>query len=54
MTSEFQLLLPILLPLVGAAGIVIVGRHYPNLRETVTLVTATSLMVVVWVLFLAG
>jgi multicomponent Na+:H+ antiporter subunit D len=48
MTSEFQILLSILLPLVGAVGIAIAGRHYPNLREAVTLVTATSLMVVVW------
>ncbi len=48
MSGDFQLLLPILLPLVGAAGIAIVGRQYSNLRETVTLVTATSLMVAVW------
>ncbi len=50
MTSELQVLIPILLPLGGAVGIAFVGRRYPNLRETVTLVTATSLMVVVWAL----
>jgi len=49
MNNEFQLLVPILLPLVGAVGIALAGRH-PNLRETITLVTAVSLMVVVWAL----
>jgi len=48
MTGEFQLILPLLLPLVGAAGIAIAGRRYPNLRETITLTTAIGLMVVVW------
>ena len=50
MTSEFQVLLPILLPLVGAVGIAIVGRRYPNLREAVTMVTAIALMAAVWTL----
>jgi len=50
MTSEFQILLSILLPLAGAVGIAITGRNYPNLREAVTLVTATSLAVMVWTL----
>jgi len=51
MTSEFQILLPILLPLVGAIGIAIVGRHNPNLRETVTLVTSSGLLLAVWSLW---
>jgi len=50
MTSEFQVLLAILLPLAGAAGIAIAGRHYPNLRETVTLITASCLALTVWTL----
>jgi multicomponent Na+:H+ antiporter subunit D len=50
MTGDYQLLLPLLLPLVGAAGIAIAGRRYPNLRETITLTTAIGLMVVVWAL----
>lgn len=50
MTSEFQILLSILLPLAGAVGIAITGRRYPNLREALTLFTAASLAVVVWTL----
>ena len=50
MTSEFQILLSILLPLAGAVGIAIADRRYPDLREAVTLVTAASLAVVVWTL----
>jgi len=50
MTSEFQVLLAILLPLAGAAGIALAGRHYPNLRETVTLITASCLALTVWTL----
>ena len=46
MTSIALLELAIALPLVGAILIVATGRH-PNLREAVTLVTATALLVVV-------
>lgn len=50
MTSEFLILTAILLPLFGAVAIALAGRRYPNVRETVTLVTAFGLAVVVWLL----
>lgn len=50
MSSEDLVLIAISLPLLGAVGIAISGQRYPNLRETLTLVTAVSLAVVVWAL----
>ncbi len=44
------MLLALVIPLVGAIGISLTGRK-PNVRETVTLVTAVTLMIVVWSLF---
>ncbi len=46
MTAAFAIAAAILLPLVGAAGIVLTGRS-PNLRESVTLLTAVALAVFV-------
>jgi len=46
LTPSLALQLCLLVPLVGAAGIVAAGR-WPNLRETVTLVTAGSLFAAV-------
>jgi len=46
LTPSLALQLCLLVPLLGAAGIVAAGR-WPNLRETVTLVTAGSLFAVV-------
>jgi len=48
-SGELQLLWAVLIPLAGAIGIALAGR-WPNLRETVTLVTAVSLAVAVWTL----
>ncbi|MCH8111082.1 MAG: monovalent cation/H+ antiporter subunit D family protein [Proteobacteria bacterium] len=42
MTEQVLLVLTILLPLAGAAGIVLIGDR-PNLRESVTLITAVGL-----------
>ena len=42
MTEQVLLVLTILLPLAGAAGIVLIGDR-PNLREAVTLITAFGL-----------
>ena len=50
MSSELQILLAILLPLLGAVGIAVSGQRFPNVRETLTLVTAAGLAVVVWTL----
>jgi multicomponent Na+:H+ antiporter subunit D len=47
MSPADQVLLAIALPLIGAVGIAITGRM-PNLRETVTLVTAVLLAATVW------
>ncbi len=47
MTPEVTIVCALLLPLVGAALIALAGR-WPNLRETVTLVTATALAALVW------
>jgi len=49
MSGELQLLYAVLIPLAGALGIALAGR-WPNLRETVTLVTAVSLAITVWTL----
>ena len=46
MTGQWLMILAIALPLAGAAGIVLCGR-WPNLRESVTLVTAVSLGLIV-------
>ena len=40
--------LALVIPLIGAVGILAAGRISPNLRETVTLVTAACLIWVVW------
>lgn len=47
MTAPMLIALALLLPLAGALLIGLVGR-WPNLRETVTLVTAAALMGCVW------
>jgi len=46
MSSEMLLLAMLLLPLIGAVGIIAAGRH-PNLREGVTLVTASLIAILV-------
>ena len=46
MTAAFAIAAAILLPLAGAASIVLTGRS-PNLRESVTLLTAVALAVIV-------
>ena len=46
MTAEIAISAAILLPLAGAAGIVLAGR-WPNLRESVTLLTALALAITV-------
>ncbi len=46
MSPEFATALAVFLPLFGAVGIALLDRH-PNPRETVTLVTATALFLVV-------
>ena len=48
MSSETLIILALLLPLAGAVGIALTGRISANLRETVTLSTASMLAVVVW------
>ena len=42
MNDQTLIILALLLPLAGAIGISLCGR-WPNLRETVTLVTAAAL-----------
>jgi multicomponent Na+:H+ antiporter subunit D len=49
MSAETLLLTILLLPLVGAAGIVI-ARHHPDVRETVTLLSAALIAILVVVL----
>ena len=56
MSAESMILLTILLPLLGAAGI-IAARHNPNVREGITLVTAYLIAILVLVIanrFMAG
>lgn len=48
MSAETLILATMLLPLFGAMGI-IVARHYPNIREGVTLVTASLVAILVTV-----
>jgi multicomponent Na+:H+ antiporter subunit D len=48
MSAETAILLSLCVPLVGAVLIALTGRISPNLRETVTLVTSTGLIVCVW------
>ena len=48
MSVETQILLSLLIPAVGALGIALAGRVGPNVRETVTLVTAGALAWNVW------
>ncbi|MEM9302451.1 MAG: monovalent cation/H+ antiporter subunit D family protein [Pseudomonadota bacterium] len=50
MTPETTILLALGVPLIGALGIALAGR-WPNVRETVTLVTAGALLLIVWSLF---
>lgn len=48
MTAEQVIIFALLLPLFGAVGILLASRIGPNLRETVTIVTALALAVTVW------
>ncbi|HSM29584.1 MAG TPA: monovalent cation/H+ antiporter subunit D family protein [Woeseiaceae bacterium] len=48
MSAQSTILLALLLPLAGAAGIAAAGRVNANLRETVTLITAGALAITVW------
>ncbi len=48
MSYEQTILAALIVPLIGAAGIVAAGRINDNLRETVTLITAGTLAWVVW------
>ena len=48
MTAQTSILLALCLPLIGALGIALAGRVNANLREAVTLTTATALALVVW------
>ncbi|MDG1204427.1 MAG: monovalent cation/H+ antiporter subunit D family protein [Pseudomonadales bacterium] len=48
MSPQLAIMLALVVPLVGAALIAITGRLHDNLRETVTLITATLLAVIVW------
>ncbi len=48
MSVEMTIALAMLLPLVGAFGIALAGRISDNLREAVTLITASALAVTVW------
>ena len=48
MSAETSILVALALPLAGALGIALAGRISANLRETVTLVTASGLALVVW------
>ena len=48
MSADMSILYALFLPLIGALGIALVGQRSPNLRESVTLVTALGLMVIVW------
>ena len=50
MTNETLLLVTMLIPFAGAIGIGLTGR-WPNLRETITLVSATSVMICVFMLY---
>ncbi|MCC7413695.1 MAG: monovalent cation/H+ antiporter subunit D family protein [Gammaproteobacteria bacterium] len=50
MNGDFQLAAAILLPLAGVIGIAAAGQRYANLRETITLVTAVGLALIVWTL----
>ncbi len=47
MSSSSMLLVAVLVPLLGAIGIYITGKH-PNLRETVTLIAAGLLLLIVY------
>ncbi len=48
MSPESAIVAALLIPLVGALGILATGRIHPNLRETVTLTTALCLAGAVW------
>ncbi|MDX1507675.1 MAG: monovalent cation/H+ antiporter subunit D family protein [Woeseiaceae bacterium] len=48
MTAETAILVALALPLAGALGIALAGRVNANLREAVTLLTASGLALVVW------
>ena len=48
MSAETLILLSLLIPAVGALGIALAGRVGPNVRESVTLVTAGALAWAVW------
>jgi multicomponent Na+:H+ antiporter subunit D len=48
MNAEMLILLSLLIPLTGAVAIVVAGRISPNVRESVTLLTAGLLALTVW------
>jgi len=48
MSAQASILLALVVPLIGAVGIALAGRVNANLREAVTLITATALALVVW------
>ena len=48
MNAQDAILVALVLPLAGALGIALAGRINANLRETVTLVTASGLAFTVW------
>ena len=48
MSAENAILAAIFWPLAGALAIALTGRVSANLRETVTMVTAAGLIVIVW------
>ena len=48
MNPQLAIILVLVVPLVGAVLIAVTGRLHDNLRETVTLITATLLAVIVW------
>ena len=48
MSAQESILLALVVPLIGAVGIALAGRVNANLREAVTLITATALALVVW------
>lgn len=48
MSAEMSMILALVIPLTGAIGIAIAGRFNDNLREAVTLTTASLLAINVW------
>lgn len=48
MSHSDTMIIALIIPLVGALGILLAGRVHKNLREAVTLITAVSLAITVW------